>query len=56
MNQEQINDILSSNGVQDSEKLAKALEEILKQASEDRNFVESISKRQDKDAEILRRV
>jgi len=53
MNQETIKDILYSNGVQDSENLAKALEEILKQASEDKDFVESISKRQGEDIENL---
>lgn len=53
MNQETIKGILSSNGVEDSEKLAKALEEILKQASEDRDFVESISNRQGEDTANL---
>ncbi|MES5415531.1 hypothetical protein ABVF54_14230 [Enterococcus mundtii] len=52
MNQKKIKDILSSNDVQDAEKLAKALEEILKQASEDRDFVEGISKRQGEDSDI----
>lgn len=54
MNQETIKDILYSNGVQDSENLAKALEEILKQASEDKDFVESISKRQGENSDIYR--